>query len=116
MRVNLSATCFYIKDNQVKEGTFNDFTRFIDKTTRPDGIGYKWDVREEVGDDGIEWAVTFWGSGGNKETVARIFATEQEARDFLEGIYVRNILNDGTIFICLDRDKAEEVLRELIED
>lgn len=43
--VTLKSPCWWIEGRAVREGTLADLDRFIETTTRPTGIGYKYYVR-----------------------------------------------------------------------
>lgn len=127
----LNTACYTIKDGAIIEGTLANFTCYIESTTRPQGVGYKYyattvtrDVEretDEVDENGYAitetvpadvWALAKWATWGGPEIVVREFETEEEANAAAEETYVQDILGNNEITIHLERADAERDLAE----
>ena len=123
----LSAPCFTVQDGQIIEGKLSDFDCYIETTTRPQGVGYKYYVttrdrvlQEAVYNDddvmtsgevrGDIYCLAKWATWGGPEVIIREFESEQSANDAAEESYVHDILNNSDICIHLDRESAEQDL------
>ena len=131
----LSTTCFTVQDGKIVEGTLADFTCYIESTTRPTGVGYKYYVTtvtrdierdtDQVDEDGYVitetvqddvWVLAKWATWGGPERVVREFDSEEEANAAAEERYVYDILNNADMSIYLDRASAESDLAQNIEN
>lgn len=130
----LNTTCYTVQDGQIVEGTLADFTHFIETTTRPTGVGYKYyattvtrmieratdkldengyTIYEEVEAD--VWVLAKWATWGGPQVVVSEHESEEEAEDAAEQTYVYDILNNSEFVIWLDRVEAERELAESAE-
>lgn len=126
---NLTTTCFTTQDGKIVEGTLADFTCYIESTTRPTGVGYKYYVTtvtrdverdtDQVDEDGHVitetvqddvWVLAKWATWGGPEVIVREFESEEEANVAAEETYVHDIMNNSEMTIHLDRAEAERVL------
>lgn len=124
--ITLQATCYTVQAGQIVQGTLADFDHFIETTTRPTGVGYKYYTTTrrlaiDHADDGtvIEddvWVLAKWATWGGPEQVVRDFPTEAEALAAAEATYVHDILNNSEIAIHLDRASAEQELAQATEE
>lgn len=129
---NLTTTCFTTQDGKIVEGTLADFTCYIESTTRPTGVGYKYYVTtvtrdverdtDQVDEDGYVitetvrddvWVLAKWATWGGPEVVVREFESEEEANAAAEETYVHDILNNSEMTIHLDRAEAERERAEI---
>lgn len=108
---NLNTTCYTIEDGKIVEGTLSDFDMYIEKTTRPTGVGYKYYATTE----NDVWVLAKWATWGGPQVVVREFETEDEAKAAAEETYVYDILNNQETPIYLDRADAESALAQQIE-
>ncbi len=128
---NLTTACYNIEDGKVVEGTLADFSGFIEQTTRPNGVGYKYYTTTvertvevdtgQVDEDGdaiterVEtdvWVLAKWATWGGPQVVVREFKSEEEANAAAEDTYVYDILRNSEIEIYLDRADAERALAD----
>ena len=109
---NLATTCFTVQDGKIIEGTLSDFTCFIESTTRPTGVGYKYYSTTVEGD---VWALVKWATWSGPEVIVQEFDSEQEANTAAEETYVQDILNNSEMQIHLDRGAAERELADFNE-
>lgn len=133
MTITLNTTCFTVQRAAVVEGTLADFDHFIERTTRPTGVGYKYyattvsrSSESDTDDDGNEvlpaeefsdvWVLAKWATWGGPEVVVREFDTEDDARAAAEESYVYDILHNSEMVIHLDRDGAVRELAQQMED
>lgn len=122
---NLTTACYTVQDGKIVEGTLADFDCYIEKTTRPTGVGPKYYVtsRDVAVDhtedgavvDGVEWCLVKRATWGGPEVVVRAFETEAEALAAAEETYVHDILNNSDMAIHLDRASAEAELASFAE-
>lgn len=129
MTTTLATICYTIKDGKIVEGTLADFSCFIESTTRPTGVGYKYYAttisrrcESTTDDDGNEvlpaeefediWVLAKWATWGGPERVIREHASESDALADAEQTYVHDILDNPEISIWLDRADAERFLAE----
>lgn len=130
----LNTTCYTIEDGKIVEGKLADFDLYIESTTRPTGVGYKYyattvqrDIErdtDQVDEDGYTitetvqedvWVLAKWATWGGPQVVVREFETEDEAKAAAEETYVYDILNNQETPIYLDRADAESALAQQIE-
>lgn len=130
--ITLQTQCFYVKDGQVVEATLADLSQFIETTTRPTGIGYKYypttiERRVEAvldeDDNEIEpahtidvWVLAKWPTWGGPEVVIKECESEVEAESAAEETYVYDILNNTEMAVHLDRESAEAELKSIMEN
>ena len=128
----LKTPCFYVQDGEVREGTLADFSHFIETTTRPTGVGYKYyvttvsrrteavydDEDKEIEPERMEdvWALAKWATWGGPEVIVSEFDSEEEANAAAEETYVYDILNNSEMSVHLDRESAEAELKSLQDD
>jgi len=132
--LNLSSTCFTVKNNKIVEGTLRDFERFIEITPTPNGIQRKYFIKraiveqldDEIGGrhldfvnspsviDDVVWALLYWQNNG--ENILFTFENEQNAQCKLEEFAALDILNNNEIVIHLNHKSAENELHNLLED
>jgi hypothetical protein len=132
--LNLSSTCFTVKNNKIVESTLKDFERFIEIEPTPDGIQRKYYIKraiveqldDEIGgryldfsssplvNDDVVYALLYWEYDG--ENILDTFDDEQDAQVKLEEFAVLDILNNNEIVIHLNRQSAENELFNLLED
>jgi hypothetical protein len=131
---NLTTTCFTVQDGKIVEGTLADFTCFIESTTRPTGVGYKYYVTtvtrdverdtDQVDEDGdvitetVEddvWVLAKWATWGGPQVVVREFESEEEANTAAEETYVHDILNNPEISIHFCEEDAKADLDQMGE-
>lgn len=112
--MKLTAKCYTIEQGKIVEGTLEDFRQFIETTTRPHGVDYKY-YKQKVDKEG--WAVAQWVTWAGPEHIGHIrFETEAEADEYLEDLYCEQILANSEFSIYLTRDEAEEMLAALEEE
>lgn len=128
----LNTPCFTVQDGKIVEGTLGDFDCYIETTTRPTGVGYKYyattvrrDVERDTGkvnDDGDAitetvkvdvWALAQWITWAGPEVIVKEFDSEAEATAAAEETYVYDILNNSEMSIHLTRAEAERELSEM---
>lgn len=128
----LKTPCFYVQDGKVCEGTLGDLDRFIETTTRPTGVGYKYyvttvsrrvDAVYDDEDNEIEpefmkdvWALAKWATWSGPEVVVREFDSEEEANAAAEETYVYDILNNSEMSVHFDRASAEAELQAIQDE
>jgi len=105
-QVSLNDRCWTVENGVLIEHKIKDFMKYVDTACRPNGIDYKYYLKE-LGD--AKWGVMKWENG---EKTLRVYATENEASDHLNGIYITCILYDSPILIHLDRERAEHQAKE----
>lgn len=114
--ITLNTPCFTVQDGQIVAGTLADFDHFIERTTRPHGVGCKHYVTE-ITRDGVDvWAHAKWATWGGPETIIDTYETEAEAQAAVEQTYVYDILNNPEQCINLDRASAEAELAQILEN
>lgn len=119
--VTLKSPCWWIEDGAVREGTLADLARFIETTTRPTGIGYKYYVRAlspRKGDERLQgaWALAEWVTWAGPEVIVRVFDTEEAANAAAEATYVDDIRNNREVAVFLTREEADSALADLLGD
>lgn len=128
----LKTPCFYVQDGKVCEGTLADLDHFIETTTRPTGVGYKYyvttisrrvDAVYDDEDNKIEpermedvWALANWATWGGPEVIVSEFDSEEEANAAAEEIYIYDILNNSEFSVHFDRESAEAELKSIQDD
>jgi hypothetical protein len=134
MITNRTTTCFTVQNGKIVKGTLADFTCFIETTTRPNGMGYKYYVisvnrdveraTDRVDEDGyiitetVEddvWVLAKWASWGGPQVIIREFESEQEANAAAEETYIYDILNNSEISIHFCKNDAAAELTQLGE-
>lgn len=131
MTITLKTPCFYVHAGQVHECLLGALDRFIDTTTRPNGVGPRYYTRpidrivDAVYDDeGNEiqpettrevWALACWMTRSGPESIIRTFDTEAEAAAAAEKTYVHDIMNNPEFWVHLDRASAEAELLSITE-
>lgn len=127
----LDQECFTVWDGKVEQGTLADFSHFIETTTRPHGVGYKYYAttvsrrnESDTDDDGNEvlpeevfrdqWVLAKWATWCGPEVVVLEFESEDEASAAAEDSYVYDILHNSEFPIYLDRQSAEADLADWI--
>lgn len=119
----LKTPCFYVQDGKVCEGALGDLDRFIETTTRPTGVGYKYyvttvsrrvdavydDEDNEIEPERMEdvWVLAKWATWGGPEVIVREFDSEEEANAAAEETYVYDILNNVEVQGCAAGFSAE---------
>lgn len=133
MTNTLSTPCFNIEEGKIVEGTLADFDSLIERSCRPNGVGYTYyittvtrEVDRDTGavdEDGCPlaetvetevWALAKYQFG--KQTIVREFETEEEAQAAAEETYVYDILHNSEITIHLDRASAEAELAQMQDE
>ena len=133
--LNLSSTCFIVKNNKIVEGTLKDFERFIEIEPTPHGVQRKYFIKraiveqldDEIGGSHLDfasqpavikvvvcWVLLYWQGGA--ENILFTFDNEQDAKNKLDEFAVLDILNNNEIVIHLNRQAAENELHNLLED
>ena len=132
MSITLNTTCWTIQDGAIVQGTLDDFSHFIETTTRPTGVGTKYYTttisRRNESDtdyDGNEvapaeefsdvWVVAKWMTWGGPEHVISEHDSEAEAIQAVEAFYVSDILHNNELAIYLNRQQAEVDLADMAD-
>jgi len=122
----LNTTCYTVQNGKIVECILADYACYIERTTRPTGVGFKYYVTtvardierftDQVDEDGYVitetvkddvWVLAKWASWGGPEVVVCEFASEEEARAAAVDTYFHDILHNDEITIHLDRASAE---------
>lgn len=109
----LSSACFTVQNGAVVDGTLRDFDSFIERTTRPTGVGPKYYATTISRDGADVWVLAKWATWGGPQVVVREFESEADALAAAEETYVSDILGNSEISIWLDRASAEQELADL---